>query len=1728
MNTETPVDEIEQAVSEGGAYNVIRKRLQQQGADLQNKATQLNKARADAFGQTEQSIIARVRARTENNCLPRDIARVGKRLLLFGYNVFIGLKKETQVSDVFNLYQLVENEEQFEVVPYNGTDNLLNAADFIKDFNELYQYYKQTRLLSLHVLHDRLLAVFQIGEKLSDIRVFRWQIDQDAINYIDNRGERDLAVIPRHDFEWTTCSRDDHVLGTHPHVNILDKVFVETINGDLTIKVENNTEDGLGIYREPVEEKHQSLADASIAYAELGGIIALKIQPYREEQIRYLLFNTLNQQVDRIDAIGQSCVQLPEDHGLVFPGGYYLQDGESKLFDNAPPDLQFNKMIRSPNGEDVLYQFYEPEAGVSALFSYNLIEKQLQNPIIAHGSCLFHDGLMLVFKSEDDEPSRNHPMQLWRTPFFHDDYARQPQENSFYNTIGNADLVKGISDSLSLARSINSAEASSAQYEAMINSCQRMLNSYHWLTETDAFSIAESIHQIATTAELVLDEFEKVSNIRKQADQTLLDAETRQQKILNDLHIDSWQQPEEFVEALSMLRQQIGHLTTIKSQRYIDVSKIEAFEQAIDQQLERVGQGAVQFLSQPNALLHYRQSIEQSLIDLDHTQSTLEIEPIVELLENMSLSLDLLNETLASLDVPDTQLRTQILQDLSELYGKLNQAKAETRHRRKQFRSKEAVSEFAAQFKLFSQSINSALEAVETPQQCDDHLSRLLTQLEELESRFADFDEFLDDIVHQREQLFETFQSRKQQLLDERQRRCQNIVQAGERILASIQRRCQNFNDNDELNTYMAADPMLTKLRQLIEQLENLEASVQADDLQAKLKAIQEQALRSLRDRKDIFEDGGSLIKLGKHRFSVNSQPLDLTLINRRDQLVWHLVGTDFYQAAEEPELQNLNEYWQQSLVSETKQVYRSEYLVAEILYHAQQGQSNLTLDTLYTALIDDNQLLELVRQYANPRFQEGYEKGIHDVDACAILKQLLSRRKTIGLLRYAPSQRAIALAFWSFAGIKENQKNYWRRLAKSAAMLQQSLHWPQAYNKLRQTLLAAMQDFLDEVPIIADLPLQAAEYLAYELARDELKFVQSPQSKALLESFWNHLSSIGHRGDFQNTLQLLNDQPEAQWHLTEAWLQGLQQKIDAEHTQRFVPETIIHILNDNQLKWHIGSDDLDVTIENMMGEHPLIQQRQLQFSIDEFEQRLNHHRQTVVPGFLQFQSLKQQLTDRNRQQLKLEALKAKPLTSFVRNQLINDVYLPLIGDNLAKQMGTAGENKRTDLMGLLLLISPPGYGKTTLMEYVANRLGLIFMKINCPSLGHQVQSLDPAQAPNATAKQELEKINLAFEMGNNVMLYLDDIQHTHPEFLQKYIALCDGSRRIEGVWNQESKTYDLRGKKFCVIMAGNPYTESGEVFKIPDMLANRADIYNLGDVLSGNDTVFAQSYLENSLTSNALLQPLATRASEDIYHFIALAEGEDLSENQLQHPYASAEISEIVALFKNMLRIRDVVLKVNLQYIASAAQDDNYRTEPPFKLQGSYRNMNKMAEKVTAIMNEQEIENLISDHYAGEAQTLTRGAEENLLKLQELRGLLTDEQHQRWQNIRQEYARRNRLGDENDPAQQIVNQLSIITDKLAILSESSPEGLMQMHRSLDELQQQIKQKDLNIEVINQPVPGVEDVMNRLAELFEVSFLPVFSAMEHKLKIEHDTWERVKALSNDIKAFKERDQSSGL
>ncbi|HMO66973.1 MAG TPA: ATP-binding protein, partial [Verrucomicrobiota bacterium] len=515
-------------------------------------------------------------------------------------------------------------------------------------------------------------------------------------------------------------------------------------------------------------------------------------------------------------------------------------------------------------------------------------------------------------------------------------------------------------------------------------------------------------------------------------------------------------------------------------------------------------------------------------------------------------------------------------------------------------------------------------------------------------------------------------------------------------------------------------------------------------------------------------------------------------------------------------------------------------------------------------------------------------------------------------------------------------------------------------------------------------------ESLFHELVGGDT-FVISREARQWVTAFGQHLVVKGHEQTFQQARAALTGHPVSELELLRDWVRGF--LLHRPEAGRFLEEVAAALFcgdDAGRAVVHAGSAQV---IEGLKGSHPRLRDGRYQFDYLEFCGRLRRFEREQVPRFEQFQQARQRLLDRERRRLRLEEFQPRVLSSFLRNQPIDRVYLPLVGDNLAKQMGAAGDTRRTDLMGLLLLISPPGYGKTTLLEYLAARLGLVFVKINGPALGHAVTSLDPEEAPNAAAREEVHRLNLAFEMGDNVMLCVDDIQHCHAEFLQKFISLCDGQRKIEGVWRGQPRTYDLRGRKVVVVMAGNPYTESGQKFRLPDMLANRADTYNLGDVIGGSAEWFKASYVENAVTSNPVLAPLASRSPQDIRAFLRQAETGEREAGGFAGSYSSQEVEEILAVMRKLVALREVILRVNQEYIHSAAQADEFRTEPPFRLQGSYRNMNRLAEKVAAIMNDDELRALILDHYRGESQTLTTGAEANFLKFKEMTGALTPEE---------------------------------------------------------------------------------------------------------------------------------------
>jgi hypothetical protein len=260
-------------------------------------------------------------------------------------------------------------------------------------------------------------------------------------------------------------------------------------------------------------------------------------------------------------------------------------------------------------------------------------------------------------------------------------------------------------------------------------------------------------------------------------------------------------------------------------------------------------------------------------------------------------------------------------------------------------------------------------------------------------------------------------------------------------------------------------------------------------------------------------------------------------------------------------------------------------------------------------------------------------------------------------------------------------------------------------------------------------------------------------------------------------------------------------------------------------------------------------------------------------------------------------------------------------------------------------------------------------------------------------------------------------------------------------VFKGVGQTFDLRGKKIAVVMAGNPYTESGEKFKIPDMLANRADVYNLGDMLRENSDAFKLSYIENCLTSNSLLSKLSSKSQKDVYSFVEIAQGGAREGLNFEGNYSIEEINEYVDVIKKLLRVRDIILKINMEYIRSAAQADEYRKEPPFKLQGSYRNMNKIAERVVAIMNDKELDELVMNTYENDAQTLTTGTESNMLKWKEIVGCLSEEENRRWQEIKDLFIK-NKLVKGDDKLGQAVMMLGELVDVMTQLKEMHNKGV--------------------------------------------------------------------------------------
>jgi hypothetical protein len=1628
---------------ESGTYEIIRNRLLSHSQELRKRVDTLNAARKEIFGSIEFELLSTDRITTKNNCVPRDMLSVGNNQFIFGYNVQMGLKSETAIEDVFAIYEY--KDKTFREAPLD----LIKVTQFQSDFKELYAYYKETTLSKFHTIGPHLYMVFQTGKTFSDIKVFKWRLDDKGLQYLGNRFDHEIVFPPQHEFEWKRAHRDLHRSGRHPHISIDDRVFVETVGGDLTIKIEDNTASGEGIFSEPVDNKDQTLDDAEIYYGIVGNLILLKVRPFQEQKFRYIVFSEKVSQARRIDQIADSCVLLPDGQGLIFHNGYYLQNGEYKVFETEHADMKFASRIDAPNGEDYVYIFYNTTSGVYVLLSYNRIEQKVKTPLICNGYSLFESGELICFKC-NDEPKKNHALQIWQTPYFDHDVVQPTKNDSFLFKIGNAPIVACMAECFEVLNLLSREDTYANLYLDLVKKTTDIIDAYFWLDDKRAFNLKEVVEEIKKAATSAVDEFEKVASIKRNTAQELRKYKEKAEQIAANIDYSNLRSIDIFVGHLTSLRTVRGEIISLRELRYIDLTNVDTLEKTAAEHIEKLSALCVEFLLKPEALQPYQKKIDDFRGVIEKVGKVAEAVKLEEELAKASLELEMLIEIVSNLKIADSTETTRIIESISAIYATLNQTKANLKNRKRELLGSESEAQFDAQLKLLNQGVTNYLDLCDSAKKCDEYLTKLMVQIEELEGRFADFDEYVQQLTTKREEVYNAFDSKKLQLTESRNKRANSLLVTADRILNSIKNRADGIKTVNELNGYFASDLMIDKVRDVVEQLQALEDTVKADDIQSRLKTLRENAIRQLKDRLELFVDGENIIQFGAHKFSVNTQALDLTIVPREGIMFYHLSGTNYFEKVQDPRFLETKAVWDQELISENSQVYRSEYLAYLIFQDLLTGKTKSISDA---ASLSDELLLDLVRQFMAPRHIEGYVKGVHDSDAAAILKTLIATHQNVQLLRYSPVARACARFAWNEYPDAAT-KGLLEAKLKSFGILGQLFEKETVQcDYIAEILDVVRQSLLKCKRFPEDCHDDAAEYLFHQLSQDD-RFVISSEAAKIKRDFHSYLTTKSFARKFADARKTVEQSPIASLDIIHDWLRAFIAS-DTSYNPVYLEEAAILLMYDSTDKSKSVDATIESDIKNLTGTHPVLQERTYHFHYHQFVRKLRKYSKEVVPLFEHFTSVKRELIEKKRESLRLQDFKPKVLSSFVRNKLIDQFYLPLLGSNLAKQIGVAGEDKRTDRMGMLLLVSPPGYGKTTLVEYVANRLGLVFMKINGPALGHKVTSLDPADAPNAAAREEINKLNLALEMGDNVMICLDDIQHCNPEFLQKFISLCDAQRKIEGVFQSTPRTYDLRGKKVAVVMAGNPYTESGEKFKIPDMLSNRADTYNLGDIVSNQEQAFKNSYLENAITSNRILQTLNNKSQKDVYAIIRYAETGSGEGVEFDSNFSPEEISEMVSVMKFLIRLRDTVLRINQEYIKSAGQADAYRTEPPFKLQGSYRNMNRLAEKVLPIMNDKEVTNLLQDHYKNEAQTLTTGAEANLLKFKEVFNLATEQELQRWNDIKTTFRQRQIYAgtDPNDPVGRVVLQLSAFREGLESLKGVLADGLQRQQISPEQLE---------------------------------------------------------------------------
>src|SRR5690606_9837196 len=405
----------------------------------------------------------------------------------------------------------------------------------------------------------------------------------------------------------------------------------------------------------------------------------------------------------------------------------------------------------------------------------------------------------------------------------------------------------------------------------------------------------------------------------------------------------------------------------------------------------------------------------------------------------------------------------------------------------------------------------------------------------------------------------------------------------------------------EDILSFFASDLMIDKIRQLVAELKSLNDVSKAENLENLLKKMQEDAQRILRDKTELYVDGQNIIALGKHKFSVNNQSLSLTLVNRNNELFYHLTGTSFYQKVQNTDLADYKDIWNQELLSENNTVYRAEYLAFKAFKA-----------TTYS----DFDGSAFINQTVEQNYSEGYIKGVHNTDALAIYEALQSIDKKLGVLRYNVSTRSVAQLFWHHLPENDQQKLF--TLIQSTHSVLKAFPSTQRY----QSVIDQIENDFEKWHTTVDQTLtdktSVAHYIFGSFSNYK-KFAISEFSDHLKQEFLRIVQEKRSLADFQADVQNEQFSLTDRYFLILNWLNAfIDEHTDLEIYRKYIDETAVVLLfSKDEYQLVFGKDSVEIT--ELKGNHSILEDGSFTLDYYDFISKLTDFTNNKVPRFEAF-----------------------------------------------------------------------------------------------------------------------------------------------------------------------------------------------------------------------------------------------------------------------------------------------------------------------------------------------------------------------------------------------------------------------------------------------------------------------------------------------------------------------------